>query len=129
VSGIENGLLELAAAANEFWPIEVITSAAWKHSLRPGCLGFTLTTNGRAFCGHCGWQVVPRSGQLALLALARIGETVAIAQHVAETYADLYLSDAGAISDVQIDGNGGFSYSVKLEVDLKSVSFTHRVDL
>lgn len=128
MSGIEQGLVELAAAANEWWSVDVITAAAWHHSMRPGCLGYTVTTNGRAFCSYCGWQVVPRSGQLALLALGRIGQTFAIAHEVAKAYVESYLTELGhRVSDVQLDGAGGFTYC--LDIELKQITFTHRIDL
>jgi hypothetical protein len=117
VSGIMQGFLELVALTNDEWPYEVVIAAAWHHSELPDCRGYTTTTAGQA-----------RSAMFALLALGRVGQTLAIAQHVAEAYVEVELAGLEQrIHDVQLDGRGGFTY--RLDVDLKQITFTHHIPL
>lgn len=88
-SRVEAGLAELVAVTgNNEWARELVQTSAWMHlDASPVCLGYVMTTNGRAFCGRCTWALSgrledageQRSARFALFVLAWIGLIVGVA--------------------------------------------------
>ena len=70
------------------WAELLVHGAAFQHlGASPMCLGYTMTSSGRAWCGACGWGMSARlhdvggsgSALFALAAIARFGEALALA--------------------------------------------------
>jgi len=68
------------------WPGTILLTESFAHiGTSPGCLGYTMTSDGLAWCGACGWRMSARlrdagelaSARFAMAALARIGEAIA----------------------------------------------------
>jgi hypothetical protein len=134
MSGIENGLLELAREAwsHDDWAFDLVVAASFRHAMaNVECVGFTITSAGRAVCGNCGWAVSgrlddageERSARFALCALARIGEAVAVAQEVAVAF--MQEQHGEHVRDVRLDGDGGIIAT--LTQVIHQAAFTHRV--
>jgi hypothetical protein len=88
-SRVEAGLRELVqVAGNDQWASELVQTSAWMHLDRsPICLGYVMSSSGRAFCGRCQWQLSARledlgelrSARFAMFVLAWIGMIVGVA--------------------------------------------------
>jgi hypothetical protein len=70
------------------WADSIVQAAAFAHvRVSPGCRGYTTWSSGRAGCGHCGWGMsarlgdvgAPSSARFAQAAIARVGQTIALA--------------------------------------------------
>jgi hypothetical protein len=97
---------ELAAITDDAycvqWADALVIEAAFRHSWLSvahaalgscfphvrSCIGYTMASGGRAWCGACGWGMSARladvggvgSARFALAAIARVGQAIALAR-------------------------------------------------
>lgn len=141
MSGVEQEMLD-PDETRDAWPELVLFAAALEHTgasiLHPtlSCVGYTMLNAGRARCWRCDWQASARirdvgsiaSATFVFLVLGRIGQVFARAQQFAEQLVAQGHEDAlDQVSDVRLDGIGGITFV--LNVDIRQVTFTHKVDL
>ena len=75
----EQGLIELVA---ETWQWSVVEIAMFAHATNPHCRGWTMGTGGKAWCGHCEWEIAARlddsigAARFGLVALSLIGVAI-----------------------------------------------------
>lgn len=76
---------DLAWIAAHDWAEVLVQTSAFRHVWQsPHCIGWTMASHGRAWCGACGWGLSARmhdvgglgSASFAYAAIARIGETL-----------------------------------------------------
>jgi hypothetical protein len=124
-----------AETSNADWAFDIVVAAAWRHQMGAReCVGWTMTSAGRAWCGKCGWQLSgrmedagqARSGAFALCALGRVGQAFQFAQDFAVAYAKYHHGDQ--FRDVMLDGAGGLVVTSATK-GLHSDAFVHTVDV
>lgn len=71
------------------WAEVIVQTSAFRHVVAsPACIGYTMASSGRAWCGCCSWGLSGRlrdvgtlgSASFALAAIARVGEVLELAR-------------------------------------------------